>query len=171
MCLTLSINVGWKESTGQTSYRGIMQKYCTKRSYLSIPWKGDLPYCTIPGRLSQLAEEDTEKEAIIIVGDKERIGITLKEIVDGATIIAKKMVKMGIKKKDVVAFHDDKSPALLFYTFGAQMCGAWPLHFYFQRKDGTDAAAILKRSGCKYIITQPGDGDEYVDIMKYLIHF
>ncbi|KAK3096075.1 hypothetical protein FSP39_022786 [Pinctada imbricata] len=130
-----------------------------------------MSYSTIPERLQDLAEQTPEKEAIVFVDEQKRIAMTYKEIVDGASDIAKKMLTLGINKNDVVAVHDDKTPAWLFNTFGAQMCGAWPLHFYFQRKDGTDVAAILKRSGCKIVITQPGNGDEYIQIMKSFIQF
>ncbi|KAK3094978.1 hypothetical protein FSP39_008662 [Pinctada imbricata] len=118
-----------------------------------------------------LAEQTPDKAAVIFVGENDRVGVTFKEIVEGASLMARKMVKMGIKRKDVVAIHDDKSPAWLFYTFGAQMCGAWPLHFCFQQPDGSDAAEILKRGNCKVVITQPGDGDEYIHIMKSFMQF
>ncbi|KAK3095654.1 hypothetical protein FSP39_017205 [Pinctada imbricata] len=130
-----------------------------------------MPYCTIPERLQMLAKQTPDKEAIVFVGEQKRIGVTYQEIVDGALEMARKMLTIGIKKNDVVAIHDDKSPSWLFYTFGAQMCGAWPLHFYFQRKDGSDVADILKRSGCKIVISQPGDGDEYIQIMKSFLQF
>ncbi|KAK3094935.1 hypothetical protein FSP39_008062 [Pinctada imbricata] len=142
-----------------------------KRSYLSTPWTLNTSYCTIPERLRLIGKQNPDKEALIFVGEKHRTSVTYKEVVDGSTIISRKMLKMGIKKKDVVAIHDDKSPNWLFYTFGAQMCGAWPLHFYFQRNDGSDVSAILKESGCKAVISQPGEGDEYVQIMKSFIQF
>ncbi|KAK3095353.1 hypothetical protein FSP39_013608 [Pinctada imbricata] len=142
-----------------------------KRSYLCTPWKLDTLFCTVPDRLQLMAEMNPDKEVIIFVGEKERVGVTYRDIVDGASSIARKMVTVGIQKNEIVAIHDDKSTSWLCNAIGAQMCGAWPLHISFNRRDGSDVADVLKRSGCKTVITQPGDDDEYIHIMKNFVRF
>ncbi|KAK3095361.1 hypothetical protein FSP39_013738 [Pinctada imbricata] len=142
-----------------------------RRSYLYTPWGGNVPYFTIPERLKMLAERNPEKEALVFVGDDGRIGVTYAETVQKSEEIARKLMNIGIKQNDVVAVHDDKSPIWLYCTLGVQMCGAWPFHFYFQKNDGSDVAAMLQKMNCRAIISQPGEGNSYVNIMKNFVTF
>ena len=85
--------------------------------------------------------------------------------------MANKFLTLGIEKDDVVAIHDEKTAMWLYCTFGLQMCGAWPLHFFFQQKDATDVIYILKQSKCKYLLLHPGENDNFVDIVRKLQFF
>ncbi|KAK3087498.1 hypothetical protein FSP39_006658 [Pinctada imbricata] len=142
-----------------------------RRSYLQSHLRGYGPYCTIPEKLKLLSEQSPNKEAVIFVGESSRVGVTYSDIVSKAERIARKLVKIGIRKNDVVAINDDKSPLWLYCTFGAQMCGARPLHFFFSKKDGSDVMALLRTAKCKVLITQPGDADINVEILNNFVAF
>ncbi|KAK3094920.1 hypothetical protein FSP39_007886 [Pinctada imbricata] len=146
---------------------------CTmkKRSYLYTPWAGNMPYCTIPEKLKLYAEEVPNKEALVFVGENGREGVTYAEIVTKSEEIARQLIKLGIKQNDIVAVHDDKSPIWLYCTLGVQMCGAWPFHFYFQKNDGSDVAAMLQKMSCTALITHPGEKNSYVSIIKHFATF
>ncbi|KAK3106589.1 hypothetical protein FSP39_023149 [Pinctada imbricata] len=141
------------------------------RSYLHTPWNGSVPYNTIPERLIELAERHPNKEAFVFVGENSRTAVTYSGIVENAGVYARKFIVAGILKGDVVAIHDDKSPTWLYCTYGAMMCGARPPHFYFEKRDGSDIADVLKRVNCKALITQPGDDDVFVSIVKHFATF
>ena len=138
------------------------------RSYISEPWRGPIPYCTVPERLLYYATKSPQKEAVIIIGKSNRTAVTYKELLEKDEEMANKFLTLGIEKDDVVAIHDEKTAMWLYCTVGLQMCGAWPLHFFFQQKDATDVIYILKQSQCKYLLLHPGENDNFVDIVRKL---
>ena len=125
-----------------------------------------MPYCTIPERLQYYASKSPDTEALVIVGEDTRTSVTYKELIERSTEMANKFAAFGIRKRDLVAIHDEKTPMWLYCTLGLQMCGAWPLHFFFRRKDGTDVVNLLQSTRCKYLITHPGEDDYFADILQ-----
>ena len=125
-----------------------------------------MPYCTIPERLQYYASKLPDTEALVIVGNDKRDAVTYKEVMEKGAEMAKKFLTLGIQQRDIVAIHDEKTPMWLYCTLGLQMCGAWPLHFFFQRKDGTDVIDMMQSTRCKYLITQPGEDDYFADIVQ-----
>ena len=137
-----------------------------KRSYLFQPWKGPLPYCTIPERIQNYAMKSPNNDAVVIIEENNRIAVTYKELVEKGTEMAKKFAALGIKKGDIVAINDEKTPTWLYCTLGLQMCGGWPLHIFFMNKDGSDVLQVLQATRSKYLITNPGQNDCFTDIVQ-----
>ena len=125
-----------------------------------------MPYCTIPEKLQYHASKSPDTEALVIVGEDTRTVVTYEEALKKGTEMAKKFLALGIGERDIVAIHDEKTPMWLYCTLGLQMCGAWPLHFFFQRKDGADVLDVLQSTKCKYLITHPGEDDYFANIVQ-----
>ncbi|KAK3093795.1 hypothetical protein FSP39_020348 [Pinctada imbricata] len=98
----------------------------------------------------------------------ERKVVTFKGIYDRATEIGYGLLEMDIEKGDIVALGTENIPEWMYATIGIQMCGAIPLHFVFNRKDGKDVEDVLKIAGtaCKAIIFPPGKDDVNLSVVE-----
>lgn len=111
------------------------------------------------------------KESIVFVSDDfSREVITWKELYEKSRITAKALVRLGIRKDEVVAINVRNCPQWLYLTFGAMMAGARPVGIVFAYTDGSDLIAVMEKlKTCCLLAMDPGVENADWNIIKGLV--
>ena len=143
-----------------------------KLSYLRNSHPVDVPYTTIPAMVQRHAKDPQSVAQTYINWETyEKEQLTYSDIYKSAIKLASGLMNLGIKKGDVVALGTDNTPEWMTALVGIQICGAIPLMFVFNRKDGSDVVALMERvkDRCKAIIFTAGLDDMNISIVNNVV--
>ena len=128
-------------------------------------------YRTVPDVLRHQATVRPNKTAFVFLStEAARQVVTWKEIYDKSLNIAKALVELGVKPKELVAISVRDSPEWLYIHFGIILAGAIPFGLSFMTPDGNDVINLLQRLGnCSAIFLDPGPNDSAWNIFKTLV--
>ena len=146
------------------------EKYC--QSYAK--GKEDVyepKYHTVPEFLRHHSKVRPDKTAFVFLStDGPRQTVIWKEVYTKSVQMAKSLVELGVKRKELVAISVRDSPEWLFIHYGIIMAGAIPFGLSFMTPDGSDVAALLKRvENCRAIFLDPGPNNYSWNIFKTFV--
>ncbi|XP_060581018.1 3-[(3aS,4S,7aS)-7a-methyl-1,5-dioxo-octahydro-1H-inden-4-yl]propanoyl:CoA ligase-like [Ruditapes philippinarum] len=113
---------------------------------------------TFPEVMKHYAETKPEGESVVFVStDGTRECVTWSQLYQRSQIMARSLIKIGIRTHEVVAINVRCCPEWLYATFGAMMAGAIPVSISFTYTDGSDLIALMKKmETCSLLILDPG---------------
>ena len=124
-----------------------------KYSYLNYPAKRPFVYETLTDRIRTLAEEKPEKDAFIFYSySLERTTITRKGLVEKCLNLAYNLVKLGLKKDDLILVGLNNSVELCVTLFGIMFAGGTQYHISQNGKDDSELMDTIERTKSKYLI-------------------
>ena len=139
-------------------------------SYLIGKEMPNVPYISIPEKIRQYAQNDSESVAHVYIDGKtfEKEYLTFVNIDNTASQLAKGLRKLGIVKGDIVILGLYNVPDWMIAMVGIQICGAIPLLFHFDCKDGSDLKNVLEKIGDrgKAVIFSAGRDGRNIEIMN-----
>ena len=139
-------------------------------SYLRSNEPLDVPYTTIPDMIKRHSKIDPDSEAQVYINWQtfEKQSLTYNEISKTATSFAQGLMKLGIAKGDTVALGTDNIPEWFTALVGIEMCGAIPLLFNFDRKNGSDLEYVFSKVGrsLKAVISDTGLNNNNISILN-----
>ena len=91
--------------------------------------------------------------------DGKRVGISTKELHDKAVKLAKALVRLGIRKGDIIALCLQNDYDGLVCLFGVMYAGAIVLNVISAKEDGSDLKDVLSKVGATGLIIYPGAGN------------
>ncbi|XP_045165830.2 putative acyl-CoA synthetase YngI [Mercenaria mercenaria] len=108
--------------------------------------------------LQRYAKTKSKIEALVFVStDGERQSITWSNLYERSCATAGSMIRLGVKRNEIVAINLRTCPEWLYATFGAMIAGAIPVSVSFTYTDGSDLVAIMERMKCcSLLIMDPG---------------
>ena len=145
-----------------------MEEY-SEYSYLRNNDPMDVPYTTIPDMILRHSQKDPKSVAHVYINWEtfEKEYLTFLDLYLSGTKFAKGLMQLGVVQGDIIALGTDNCPSWMTAMVGIQMCGAIPLMFTFNLKDGSDVDAMLQKAGhrCKAIVLPRGRMDINVSIL------
>ena len=146
---------------------------CSEYSYIRTDESLDVPYTTIPEIILRHSKRDPKSVAHVYINWEtfEKEYLTFADIYRSATSFARGLKHLGIEKGDIVALGTDNTQEWMTVLVGAQLCGAAPLMFNFNLKDGSDLDSLLTKAGhrCKAIVFARGRNDKNVSIINNIL--
>ena len=125
-------------------------------SYTQTPANFSYQYRTIPDSLALQAKLRQQKEVFVFLKqDATRISITAKELHEKSKSLGRGLMKIGIRKGDIVALCLPNNLEGLLCIFGVICAGGIALNILSNRDDGSDMRAILARIGAKALMISP----------------
>ena len=125
-------------------------------SYTQTPANFSYQYCTIPDSLALQAKLRRQKEVFVFLKqDATRVSITAKELHEKSKALGKGLMKLGIRKGDIVALCLSNNLEGLLCIFGVICAGGIALNILSNRDDSSDIRDILARIGAKALIISP----------------
>ena len=142
----------------------------TEYSYLRSEQALSVPYTTLPEMIQKHSTTDPESVAQVFINWQtfEKQYLTFTEIYNSASMFARGLLHLGVKKGDMVALGTDNTPKWTIALIGIQISGAIPLMFMFDRNDGSDIEALLSKHGktCRAIIFSEGPDGKNTSIVN-----
>jgi acyl-coenzyme A synthetase/AMP-(fatty) acid ligase len=126
---------------------------------------------TVTDCIKHFAEIKAENEAFVFadhVGGRQ--AVTFADIYEKSTAVARSLVKLGVKKGELIAINLRNCPEWLYLQFGVMFSGAVPVSISFTYKDGSDLIALMEKLGnCCLLALDPGvDGLNWQIVKKLL---
>lgn len=143
-----------------------------KHSYSKTNLDEDkLDFRTIPELLYHHATVSPNKAAFVFLStESEREVITWKEVFNKSQQVARSLMQIGVKQRDIVAISYRNCPEWLYTEFGVIMANAVPVSLSFTYEDGHDVIAMMELlENCSTILLDPGINDATWDILKKII--
>ncbi|XP_053398089.1 medium-chain acyl-CoA ligase ACSF2, mitochondrial-like [Mercenaria mercenaria] len=108
--------------------------------------------------LQGYAKTKSKIEAFVFVSTNgERQSISWANLYERSCATASSMIRLGVKRNEIVAISLRTCPEWLYATFGAMIAGAIPVSVAFTYTDGSDLVAIMERMKCcSLFIMDPG---------------
>ncbi|XP_045179876.2 3-[(3aS,4S,7aS)-7a-methyl-1,5-dioxo-octahydro-1H-inden-4-yl]propanoyl:CoA ligase-like [Mercenaria mercenaria] len=118
----------------------------------------ELKHKTIPEVLKYYSETKGDGESIIFVStDGSRDVVTWSELYQKSCKVAKSLINIGIREKEIIAINLRCCPEWLYATFGAMIAGAIPVSITFTYTDGNDLIAMMEKlEKCSLLVLDPG---------------
>ena len=139
-------------------------------SYLNGKDMPEVPYTSIPEMIRKHAKNESESVAHLYINGKtfEEEHLTFTNIDDMARRFARGLRKLGIVKDDIVILGLYNVPDWMISMVGIQICGAIPLLFHFDCKDGSDLQNVLEKIGDrgKAVIFSSGRDGRNIEIVN-----
>lgn len=128
-------------------------------SYISSPLKRHLQYSSVVDVLYENSVQFPSQEICIHIRlDGSRVAITFKELYSRSTKIAKYLISAGIKSGDHVAISGPNTLEWIVAECGILAAGAVATHVPILSTDPTYVKDMLKETGCKGLLFDPGTG-------------
>ena len=138
-------------------------------SYVHTPSNLQYTYETIPARLQFQAELNGGKEVYVFLDpDGTRTSTTARALHEESLKYAKALVRLGIRKGDVVALCLRNDYEGLLWLFSVIYAGGIVMNINSEKEDGSDLKGVLSRAGAKAFIINPGTSN---GIFKACMHF
>ncbi|XP_052775780.1 uncharacterized protein LOC128213772 [Mya arenaria] len=129
-------------------------------SYLHSPSSFQNHYETVRDRLVLQARQHGDREVYVFISpDGERVAISAEELNARSLALARSLVKLGVRKGDVVAACLPNDLDCLISIFGVICAGAIIANIMVHQKDGRDVKETLKKLGAKVLVLNPGEGE------------
>jgi acyl-CoA synthetase (AMP-forming)/AMP-acid ligase II len=138
-------------------------------SYLCTPRTVPYEYKTIIQVFNEISTLFPDKEILIYRGlDDTRESLTCRQLQTKATKLAAYLLKNGIKKGDKIALSGPNSIEWVIAELGIIMAGGVVVHVQFITTDAREVYDIATAADCKAFFTDPGEQDEYLDMVIQL---
>ncbi|XP_052811164.1 3-[(3aS,4S,7aS)-7a-methyl-1,5-dioxo-octahydro-1H-inden-4-yl]propanoyl:CoA ligase-like [Mya arenaria] len=129
-------------------------------SYLHSSSSFQNHYDTVRDRLMLQARQHGESEVYVFISpDGERVAISAEALNSRSLALARSLVKLGVRKGDVVAACLQNDLDCLICTFGVICAGGIIAYIMVHHKDGSDVREALKKLGAKVLVLNPGVGE------------
>jgi fatty-acyl-CoA synthase/long-chain acyl-CoA synthetase len=127
---------------------------------------------TITDCIKHFAELKRDNEAIVFADTfGGRQSCTFGEIYKKSTAVARSLVKLGVKKGELIAINLRNCPEWLYLQFGVMFSGAVPVSISFTYRDGSDLITLMEKLGnCSLLALDPGVDGLNWQIVKTLLN-
>ena len=127
---------------------------------------------TVPEYLQFHSKNNPDREAVVFAHtDGSRTAVKFGELYEKAIRSAKSLIKLGVKKYEIIAITLKNCPEWLYITFGAILAGARPIGLSFTYTDGSDVIAMMdKLETCSAIVLDPDEDADTWKIFQQLVN-
>ena len=140
-------------------------------SYAHKPVNYQYVYGTIPERLELQAEVNGEKEVYVFLEpDGSRTSTTAKQLHELSNKFAKALVRLGIKKGDIIALCLPNDLNGLLWLFSVIKAGGIVMTVISAKEDGSDMRAVLSRAEATALIIHPGASNAILKACMYVVN-
>ena len=128
---------------------------------------------TVPDYLYFHSKNKPNQEAIVFAcTDGSRESVTFQNLYEKSIDVAKRLIKLGVRKSEVVAVSMRTSSKWMYTFLGAVLAGARPIALSFTYSDGSDVIAMMEKlQTCSLIVLDPGAEEENWNIFKKVVEY
>ncbi|XP_060584599.1 acetyl-coenzyme A synthetase-like [Ruditapes philippinarum] len=123
--------------------------------------------------IKEYSSTKSDIDAFIFVStDGDRQSVTWKALYERSCAAARAIIRLGVKRKEIVAVNLRSCPEWLYATFGSMIAGAIPMSISFKYSDGSDLVATMEKlQCCSLLIMDPGFDNVNWNILQKLLEY
>ncbi len=129
--------------------------------------------CTIPDLLSRRAEECPDKEAFVLRqlpgSNVERSGITFRDLDTKTTLLAAKLLELGLQPHDRIAVLAPTCLEWLYLDFAAVKAQILVIRIAAELATRASLTDVLSKYNCRAFVVHPGENGEILDKVEELL--